>query len=278
MDTRGRFPVAVGGVGGSGTRTVAAFLLRLGYYLGDDLNESLDNIWFTLLFKRRSILVEDDVHFEALAEMFFSRMSGSAELSEADRARAYGLADCQRLQHPHDWLLERAKSFTSGQTSRRPDQPWGWKEPNTHIVIDRLFSLQPKLRYLHVFRHPLDMSISSNQNQLLNWGPVFLSRDVSVEPRLSLSYWCAAHRRMVDFVNAWPERAMLIDFDSFCHSPDTTCSYVTAMLEMPLQDDVMADFREFVRPPDSAGRSRSVALDQYDPADLAYLAQIGYAF
>ena len=49
-------PVAVGGVGGSGTRLIAQVLLELGYYLGGDLNESLDNLWFTLLFKRREVL------------------------------------------------------------------------------------------------------------------------------------------------------------------------------------------------------------------------------
>jgi hypothetical protein len=47
--------VAVGGVGGSGTRLVAHVMLELGYYLGPDLNESLDTLWFTLLFKRPEI-------------------------------------------------------------------------------------------------------------------------------------------------------------------------------------------------------------------------------
>ena len=45
-------PVAIGGVGGSGTRVVAEVLKCLGFYLGSLLNSSLDNLWFTLLFKR----------------------------------------------------------------------------------------------------------------------------------------------------------------------------------------------------------------------------------
>ena len=32
------YPIAIGGVGGSGTRLVALFLLELGFYLGNDLN------------------------------------------------------------------------------------------------------------------------------------------------------------------------------------------------------------------------------------------------
>ncbi len=45
-------PVVIGGVGGSGTRVVAAILSTLGFHLGNDLNESMDNLWTTLLFKR----------------------------------------------------------------------------------------------------------------------------------------------------------------------------------------------------------------------------------
>jgi RNase adaptor protein for sRNA GlmZ degradation len=45
-------PVVVGGVGGSGTRLIADILMELGYYIGSDLNKSLDNLAVTLLFKR----------------------------------------------------------------------------------------------------------------------------------------------------------------------------------------------------------------------------------
>ena len=57
--------IAVGGVGGSGTRLIAAFLDRLGIYMGDDQNESLDNLWFNLLFKQHPLGVFDpeDVAF-----------------------------------------------------------------------------------------------------------------------------------------------------------------------------------------------------------------------
>src|SRR6266550_6138718 len=49
-------PVAIGGVGGSGTRLVAEILRHLGYYMGRDLNEASDNLWFTLLFRRTELL------------------------------------------------------------------------------------------------------------------------------------------------------------------------------------------------------------------------------
>ena len=44
--------VAIGGVGGSGTRLVAEIVERFGFYLGGSLNNKHDNLWFTLLFQR----------------------------------------------------------------------------------------------------------------------------------------------------------------------------------------------------------------------------------
>jgi hypothetical protein len=146
-------PVAIGGIGGSGTRVVASLLNVLGFYLGDDLSETLDNHWFTLLFKRRSVLLESEESFRSLASLFFSRMSGLTVLPESEHNRIFELANQDRLQHPRDWLLDRACSFSNGKSSKGADQPWGWKEPNTQILIDRLFDVQSDLRYIHVVRH-----------------------------------------------------------------------------------------------------------------------------
>jgi hypothetical protein len=268
-------PVAIGGIGGSGTRVIASFLDTLGFYLGDDLNEARDNLWFTLLFKRRSILLENEEKFCGLASLFFSRMSGEMALSDGERSRIFQLAEHDRLQHPRDWLLARALSFSNGKSSKRVDQPWGWKEPNTQIVIDRLFDAQPTLRYIHVVRHPLDMAVSANQNQLENWGPIFLSRNVGIEPRWSLSYWCAAHRRILKFIGRWPERAMVIDFDELCKRPEPSCEIIAEFVGATLSVDAVSSFRDWIRPRPAAG-SGSLDLGQFDPADLAYVAKIGY--
>lgn len=47
-------PIVIGGVGGSGTRMVAGLLQSFDVNLGDALNESLNILWFTLLFRRPS--------------------------------------------------------------------------------------------------------------------------------------------------------------------------------------------------------------------------------
>src|SRR5215469_6992799 len=107
MYSRNLPPVAIGGIGGSGTRVVATFLHMLDYYLGDDLNESLDNLWFTLLFKRRSVLLEDEQDIRELILLFFSRMSGNTSLSDQQRMLIARVARQDRLQHSREWLAQR---------------------------------------------------------------------------------------------------------------------------------------------------------------------------
>jgi hypothetical protein len=268
--------VAIGGIGGSGTRVGAALLKILGYYLGDDLNEALDNLWFTLLFKRRSVLLESDDDIRNLARLFFERMASAGEQRETDRARVFALAEHDRLQHPRDWLLERAQSFTGGKSSKQADQPWAWKEPNTHIVIQRIFFIQPDLHYIHINRHPLNMSVSANQNQLQNWGPLFLNMDVRIEPRLSLAYWCEAHRRVTNFARTWTSRIRVFDFDALCAEPDAHFARIVEFLGLSPPDNALARFKELVVRPESISRHIGLDLGQFDPKDLAYVQEIGY--
>jgi hypothetical protein len=270
--------VAIGGVGGSGTRVGAALLRELGYYTGDDLNESLDNLWFTLLFKRRAVLTESRPEFENLLTLFWSRMSGAAPFSGEARARLLDLAREARPQHSLEWLGQRAESMSAGTTGRRDGQAWGWKEPNTHIVIERILESRPELRYIHFTRHPLDMAFSDNQMQLETWGPILLDRDARMRPRASLAYWCTAHRRISGVMRRYSERTLTVDFDAFCAAPERHCARIAEFLEAPVADEVRAGFGTIVnRDRPIRGRFRKADLAQFDPEDLAYVRDLGYA-
>lgn len=276
MDNQPSHPIAIGGIGGSGTRVGALVLKLMDYYIGDDLNESMDNLWFTLLFKRRSILLESRDGFNRLATLFFARMSGDVEAAKAARSRVLRLAGQDRLQHSREWLLERASSFCDPYTSYRTDQAWGWKEPNTHIIIDRLLEFNLKLKYIHITRHPIDMALSSNQNQLSIWGPIFLISDFLLGPRSYLSYWCAVHRRITEIRRSWPERVIIIDVEVAWTNPGLFCSEIAGFTGASLSSDLIFKFAGLVRRPVSAGRYRGVSLGQFAPEDLAYVAALGY--
>ena len=276
LENVGAYPVAVGGVGGSGTRVVAAFLDMIGYYIGDDLNTSLDNLWFTLLFKRRSILVEDDREFNRFSKLFFDRMSGKNYVPEEDYKDVFRLAERNRPEHSTDWLKQRAGSFCKWETSKYSNQPWGWKEPNTHISIERFLISNPNLRYIHVVRNPIYMSESKNQNQLRMWGAIFLDSDVNIEPRSSLSYWCEAHRRVAALMRRWSDRTLLIDYDALVAAPDLQGDRIANFLSANLPDPALPTFRDFVQRSAPTVRVKAMNPRHFDAADLAYVSEIGY--
>lgn len=89
-------PIAVGGVGGSGTRVVAQILSTAGIYMGDDLNIAHDNLWFTLLFKRQDILKATDEEFRNCVSIFVRAMTRRHPLTPAQKKFLETLRVCPR--------------------------------------------------------------------------------------------------------------------------------------------------------------------------------------
>jgi len=171
-------PVAIGGIGGSGTRVVAEILKRCGFYMGSDLNHSNDNLWFTLLLKRASWFIrksagdESDIHRGIT--LFHKAMLGQ---SYSARDLAFLLqATLDIAAHGHDhiqsgkgwWAFQRAQNILKARGGSAAT--WGWKEPNTHIFIQYLEHHFHHMKYIHLIRNGLDMAFSQNQAQLFNWG------------------------------------------------------------------------------------------------------------
>src|SRR5512139_426255 len=64
-------PVAIGGLGGSGTRVVAAILQEAGVDIGPHLNRSLDNLFFSNLLKDPQwFATADDDQIESRLRLF----------------------------------------------------------------------------------------------------------------------------------------------------------------------------------------------------------------
>ena len=268
-------PVAIGGVGGSGTRLIAQVLMDLGFYMGGDLNESNDNLWFTLLFKRPEILSLTERELRELLNLFVGRMTGAA-CSPAQTEWIRRLAAYDRPQHPADWLRDRADSLLrAGAVGTDPAQ-WGWKEPNTHVVLDRLQAALPAMKYIHVMRNGLDMAHSINQNQLRLWGTQFIGREYEISPYFSLRFWCTVHRRVLALGESMPERFLLLNYDRFCLHPQDGIGKLLDFLDVAPSAADVARLAHLVRAPSSIGRYKKHGLDLFDPADVAFVAHLGF--
>lgn len=258
-------PVAVGGVGGSGTRIVAQLLRETGIHMGDDLNDASDTLWFTLLFKRREILDSDEAEFSLLVRALVAGLAGGGPLCAEAESRVRDLAREARPQHRAPWLQARCKSLLAAAARPARGMRWGWKEPNTHVVIERLWQHIPGLRYVHVVRNGIDMAYSRNQNQLALWGGDPPGRSEPLTPRRSLAYWCLVHRRMERLLAENPQRMFWLDYDALCRDPkreaDKLCRFLhcDAGLAMPILEQIR----------EPAARD-NIDIGELDPDDVEY--------
>ena len=166
--------LAIGGIGGSGTRAFAKLAAQAGADMGADLNESLDHLGFTALFKRHALFPTErnqDSLREALTLYLQSRgldvfEAGVTLTPTTTRTRTTRLNDfLSQLPESRpaeancewqntEWLAERVSKLADVTSS---PQLTGWKEPNTHIVLPYLLQALPNLHYVHVIRHGLDI-------------------------------------------------------------------------------------------------------------------------
>ena len=268
-------PVVVGGVGGSGTRLIAEILRSEGYFLGSDLNKASDNLWFTLLFKRPEIIASTGGEFAILCELFLKGMFGGSEFTTDQSSVVRRLSETSREQHDAHWLQARADTLLSQRDARPIAERWGWKEPNTHVVLDRLANSFIGMKYIFVSRHGLDMALSNNQNQARFWGPLILGEPFEDTPRYSLRYWCRVHRRVLAMGKELGHRFLLLKYDDICRCPEESVSSLCAFLGMAATSIPVQLFGQ-VKPPLSIGRHAASNRSDFDEDDVAYVESLGY--
>ncbi len=272
-------PVAIGGVGGSGTRLIAEILRQLDFYMGVDLNDANDNLWFTLLFKRAELWsgCGPQEEFDQAAQIFRTGMTGHGSLNKDQKAMVKRLAAVDRPQHPAKWMYKRAKTILGSVRPLQTFQRWGWKEPNTHIFLDRLNSAFPEMKYIHVMRNGLDMAFSRNQNQLKLWGAYFFNgEEYEITPYWSLKYWRLAHRRVEKIAEQMPGRYLLLSFDAFCTAPHEGLRLLLEFLGLTVDAETEASLISLVRRPNTIGRFKQYDVQLFDPVDVAYVESLGF--
>lgn len=268
-------PVAIGGIGGSGTRVVARILMECGFYMGGDLNAANDNLWFSLLFRRREILSESPEQLASLSSVFFKAMR-SDPLSSAEVMLVHRLASTPRPELPIPWLRQRADSLQASARKLPNEGPWGWKEPNTHIVIDQLLRTIPGLRYIHVIRNGLDMAYSANQNQLQLWGRHLLGEECPTGPRCALRFWHRANRRVIELLAESPDRFLLLDFDRLCLEPADEIGRLIAFLNVRNHTADVQHLTSLLRVPSSIGRFKAHSAADFSDEDIRYVRALGF--
>lgn len=287
-------PIIISGVGGSGTRVAAEIFQHLNYYLGNDLNNAKDNLWFTFLFKRPIVYskyANGDFHdFDKAVNIFKRAMMGRkfniiSELPfiiSSSYQAAKIAADKRGVNEGGRQFLKRIFSILfQKKTKLKNYTGWGWKEPNSHLFIERLHYNFPKLKYIHTIRNGLDMAFSSNQNQVKLWGKYFgiNLKGSNVTPADSLKYWIAANKKVIRYgEEILKENFFVLNFEKLCNYPDKE---IPRLVNFALgKNPYILDEQIFKIPviPSSIGRFKNYDLRIFNEEDLSEIENLGFNY
>ena len=268
----------IGGLGGSGTRLVVSLLQDMGVAFRGELNESLDNLWFSLLFVRRSTLLRSDEEMDCLAWLFTNDMRRGGDVpgdlqGALDEACEYDRSPVL----PPDLLRKARESILSVPRVERRLEHWGWKQPNTHILLPMLDRCFPEMKFVYVVRNGLDMAFSENQNQLKYfWGDLLLEGDTSPTPVNALRYWIASHKRMQGFRQRMGHRLHFLSFDRLCTDPEGELEALREFAGIQISKKQLAELASQVAPPATTGRFRQHDLSVFAPEDVEFVRNMGF--
>ena len=281
-------PIAIGGLGGSGTRVVAQIVRELGVDIGPDLNGANDNLWFTLLFVRPRWLAKQlrsgSGRLGTGLGLFKAAMNGALGPSPAQAGYlAAATADVARHGYNYrgngrgGWAFTRARSVLREGRRSRPMGPWGWKEPATYLLVEHLAAHLDDVRYVHVVRHGLDVAFGRNQQHLGAFGPLFGIDPGELEPQDALRYWLAANERTVEAGRRLlGDRFVQIRYDDLCLEPRTTIERLLSDLGEEIAPAELDRLSELPSPPASLGMHAREDLSDLDPADVERVRELGF--
>jgi hypothetical protein len=292
-------PLVVGGIGGSGTRVVAQILTELGFYLGADLNRSGDNLWFTLLFRRRrwftatpaAVATESRHACDVLRRaMHGEPLNGAdlrfvgaavAELAAGPTSDPEGAGDAGNGHYDSDWGQARLDTLRDAhRLAPSHALGWGWKEPNSHVFLPELTRAFDAMRFVLVMRHGLDMAFSHNQQQLFNWGGrygVTPPRGPDDVARQALAFWVAANERAIGWGGEHlGERFFVLRYEELCHRPHNEIARLCDFVGQRPAPRLLDRLAGLLRPPSSIGRFRAEDLGALEEAHLAVVRRLGF--
>lgn len=150
--------IAIGALGGSGTRVVAKLFQELGYFIGYNLNQALDNLTYTVLFKDHDLFLDKEQLKKRM--LVFDKYMSNEKLSRNDIS-IYIKSKGSRFLSFKRRNLMKIKLILSQLRKKEVRYEYAFKEPNSVHFIEEYLNTFPNSKYIYVMRHGLDMAYSS---------------------------------------------------------------------------------------------------------------------
>ena len=107
-------PIAIGAIGGSGTRVIARIMSEMNVFIGSAINKQLDNLFYTYFFKYRQLLKLGEDEMWMLLDLFVRANIGPATaLSVKEKEIFNGILVNQLHSYPDSKLATTLHSHIS---------------------------------------------------------------------------------------------------------------------------------------------------------------------
>ncbi len=284
-------PIIIGGIGGSGTRVVTSILQVFNIFMGSDLNVPLDNLTYTLLFKRPKWFYKngsDRKKIETGLSVMEKAMTGKRPYSFKELLFiTNALMEMAKYGHNKEgdgkgiWAWERFVHVLQRNNKDISSCPgWGWKEPNSHLLIESFVNYYGNVKYIHAVRHGLDMAFSPNQQQFFNWANLYGVRIPEKKkdiPSVSFSYWVKANKKVIDLQHKLGKNKIyLLNFDKLCINPKQEIIKLIDFLEIEVENERLEQASKIPRIPQTKDRYKAHDLSGFKKEDMEFLAEMGY--
>lgn len=255
-------PVAIGGLGGSGTRVFAEILSKCNVYIGFDLDIALDNLLFTYLLKRPQWFTSaNNIEIQKRLRIFENFMIKNVHKIGIKNLLLFSklvISDIFKASISPYFIINRLERLLFFRPKFPKYNLWGWKEPNNHIYLKFLAKYFDNFKYIHIIRNGLDMAYSKNKQQLYNWGHLYgieIPQKKELVNSAQLEYWIRANKKSINQGKKLLGNSFLIiNFDDFCANPRVNILELIEFLNLEIEEKKVRELCKIPRIPSSTGR------------------------
>jgi hypothetical protein len=270
--------IAIGALGGSGTRAVAQILIQSGIFMGNNLNKPLDNLLFTGLFKNPTWYKKASQKNKLKRFKLFAKYMSGDSIFLHEKI-FISLALISNKQH-RSGLKTYSNLFFSNPIQRNLN--WGWKEPNTLIYIPEIAEFYKGIKYIHVIRHGLDMAFSRNTQQLQNWGFKFgvefkANDNQNDVARKQLDYWIKANDYAINTGHKLLGNSFyLLNHQALCERPEEEIKKLLTFLKIYTTKELLQQLKQIPVIQNSYCRYRNHDISIFTNEQLMEVKKMGF--